>query len=58
MFLYLKGDPIETLFFEENEWTYNSGSKIAKKKGTECRILNMFPFKSDLKRMSTIVHWD
>jgi cation-transporting ATPase 13A1 len=46
------------LFFEESEWTYNSGSKIAKKKGAECRIINLFPFRSDLKRMSTIVSWD
>ncbi|KAL4433179.1 hypothetical protein ABPG74_010874 [Tetrahymena malaccensis] len=54
----LQGDPIETLFFEESEWTYNSGTKTAKKKGAECRIINMFPFKSDLKRMSTVVHWE
>lgn len=30
---------------------------MARKKGVECRIISMFPFKSDLKRMSTIVHW-
>jgi cation-transporting ATPase 13A1 len=28
-----------------------NGSRIA-------RILNLFPFKSDLKRMSTVIDWD
>ncbi|EGR29218.1 hypothetical protein IMG5_160550 [Ichthyophthirius multifiliis] len=55
----LQGDPIEILFFDKGDWKYDSGSKTSKKKGgTQCRILQMFPFRSDLKRMSTLVHWE
>ena len=54
----LIGDPIELLFFEKgSEWEYTSNDKMARnKKGDWLRITNLFPFRSDLKRMSTIIY--
>jgi magnesium-transporting ATPase (P-type) len=56
----LTGDPIELLFFEGAEWTYTNYDKTARSRrgNKSARILSMYPFSSDLKRMSTIVHWE
>ncbi len=54
----LTGDPIELLFFQSSNWDYSSHNKEAsRKKGSMDRIQikHVFPFKSDLKRMSTKV---
>lgn len=47
------------LFFEVKEWDYNTLDKKAYfKKGSKTnKICKTFPFKSDLKRMSTITFW-
>lgn len=54
----LIGDPIELLFFEESHWEYTSHHKEARrtKGGLErIEIKHIFPFRSDIKRMSTKV---
>ena len=53
----LLGDPIEMLFFKNIHWDYSSIDKTARNKKTDetLRIRRIFPFRSDLKRMSTIV---
>ncbi len=55
------GDPIELLFFDRgSEWEYSSHDKLARlhRRNVSVRINNLFPFRSDLKRMSTIVNYD
>jgi len=56
----LTGDPIELLFFDNSDWEYSSLDKTAacKRNKMSGRIVNLFPFKSDLKRMSTVVYWN
>lgn len=54
----LLGDPIEMLFFKNNHWDYSSIDKTARNKKLDetIRIKRTFAFRSDLKRMSTIVN--
>mgnify|MGYP000887756454 CR=1 FL=1 len=58
----LTGDPIELLFFESSNWEYSSHNKEAYRKrgGIErVEIKHVFPFRSDMKRMSTkAIHID
>jgi len=53
----LLGDPIEMLFFKNNHSEYSSIDKTAinRKFDETIRIKRIFAFRSDLKRMSTIV---
>ena len=51
----LTGDPIELMFFELAKWEYSSKNKEAKKGLERVNIHRVFPFKSELKRMTTIV---
>ena len=53
----LLGDPIEMLFFKSNSYDYSSIDKTARSKKMDetIKIRRTFPFRSDLKRMSTIV---
>lgn len=55
----LTGDPIEMLFFDCKSWQYNTTQKTASYNHgeMETQILKAFPFKSDLRRMSTVVRW-
>lgn len=43
------------MFFELSKWDYTSKTKEAKKLLEKVSIQKVFPFKSELKRMSTIV---
>lgn len=51
----LTGDPIELMFFDLSDWTYTSKLKEARRVMEKVSILKIFPFKSELKRMSTLV---
>lgn len=51
----LTGDPIELMFFELTDWHYSSKNKEARRIMEKICIEKVFPFKSELKRMSTVV---
>eukprot|EP01104_Vermistella_antarctica_P000712 TRINITY_DN10837_c0_g1_i1.p1 TRINITY_DN10837_c0_g1~~TRINITY_DN10837_c0_g1_i1.p1 ORF type:complete len:1312 (-),score=284.26 TRINITY_DN10837_c0_g1_i1:16-3951(-) len=55
----LSGDPIEVAGLNGAGWSFSKGDVSAKKKGNNrVRIMQRFPFSSELKRMSTIVSLD
>ncbi|CAK72470.1 unnamed protein product (macronuclear) [Paramecium tetraurelia] len=57
----LQGDPIELLFFQQNNpWSIQTQQKYAQNKdlGIFLYQKQVFSFKSDLKRMSTVVQVD
>lgn len=43
------------MFFELSKWEYSSKNKEAKRSLEKVTIQRVFPFKSELKRMTTIV---
>ena len=52
------GDPIEKLYFQHSNFRLSNKSKTAsnpKEKNQVVKILKTFPFRSELKRMTTIV---
>ena len=51
----LSGDPIELMFFNETKWEYTSKTKEAREGLERVRVTKVYPFRSELKRMSTIV---
>ncbi|CAD8134897.1 unnamed protein product [Paramecium pentaurelia] len=57
----LQGDPIETLFFQNNtEWIYDASKNYTQNKNLRIRLYQqkVFSFRSDLKRMSTVIQVD
>ncbi|CAD8051496.1 unnamed protein product [Paramecium sonneborni] len=57
----LQGDPIELLFLQQNnQWSYQTQQKYAQNRdlGLSLYQKQVFSFKSDLKRMSTVVQVD
>lgn len=51
----LSGDPIELMFFEETDWDYSSKNKEARRNLERIIIKKVYPFRSELKRMSAVV---
>lgn len=52
------GDPIEQLYFEHSDFRLGNEPKTAsnaKERGQLVKILKTFPFRSELKRMTTVV---
>lgn len=51
------GDPIERIYFENEEWDYKN--KLASNKGSSLsnQVIKIFPFINELKRMSVISYW-
>jgi cation-transporting ATPase 13A1 len=50
----LSGDPIELMFFQLSKWEYTSKNKEARRMLERVIVQKVHPFKSELKRMSTV----
>ena len=57
----LLGDPIEKLFFEQSSWRFNSSIRMSfdsKRSSRQVSIKFNHPFRSDIKRMSSVAKVD